>query len=232
MASCIDWPGYRVVFGFAGDGGLRARRAAPARRRAVMRDGAVLVADTDNHSDSDGSRRMVNTTVAGSGATGELRAASAVTAAEPRLRGSTGPRTFVLAPDGAILVVDDGNRRVRRISVDARIETVAGGGAEQPSRNEASATEAAPDGPSALAALPDGGFLVGEVIDPARATPDGRINTFAGRGSPPAPRAPHSAGMAVPRHARRRLRVAEGLAFDTGGRGAALWTASAYAGST
>jgi RHS repeat-associated protein len=127
--------------GFSGDGGpaVAARLRAP-RGVAVDREGDVLIADTDN----DRVRRVapdgIIDTLAGGGAAavGLGDGGAAVAARLSR------PEKVAAAPDGAVLVADTGDSRVREVGSDGIVSTVAGGG-----------TALAADGVSAAAAQLD-----------------------------------------------------------------------------
>lgn len=93
------------------------------------------------------------------------------------------PSCVARAADGSVLVVDAGNRRVRRVAPDGTITTVAGDGSAGPPAEGVPAT-ATGMSPQALAPLPDGTVLV---TDPAarrvlRIGADGILTTFAGTG--------------------------------------------------
>jgi hypothetical protein len=82
------------------------------------------------------------------------------------------PTCAVRAADGAILVADRGNGRVRRIAPDGTIETIAGSGGTM--------------SPQSLLTMPDGATLIS---DPGgarvlRLAPDGVVTTVAGTGEP------------------------------------------------
>jgi sugar lactone lactonase YvrE len=111
--------------GFSGDGGPAqlARLNVPVGV-AVDQEGNVFVADSGNHR----IRRIavdtgIITTVAGTGTAGFSGEGGPAVSA--RL---SSPRSLAFAPDGSLLVADTGNHRVRRISPDATITTLAGTG--------------------------------------------------------------------------------------------------------
>jgi hypothetical protein len=90
-------------------------------------------------------------------------------------------------PDGGFLIADGGNGRVRRVWPDGHISTVAGTGPVNDSSGDGGpATAAGLDSPTSVAALPDGGFLIGEFCCRVRRVwPDGHISTVAGTGDLP-----------------------------------------------
>ncbi|HEU0304014.1 MAG TPA: hypothetical protein VFR32_05480 [Gaiellaceae bacterium] len=155
------------VPGYAGDGGpaLAAGLEAP-RGIASLPDGGILFPDTGN----DRIRRIwpdgTITTVAGSGIRGFGGDGGQATAAQLQLPFGVSPVTA-----GGFLIADTGNQRIRRVSPDGRITTVAGGDGSLSS-------------PHAVAAVSDGGFLVADTGNNRirRVYPDGTVRTVAGTG--------------------------------------------------
>lgn len=92
---------------------------------AIDREGNILVADTFNHVvrriDGAGAMTIFAGSVAGYGGDG-----GPATEAQMNL-----PMAVTVAPDGAVYVSDAANSRVRRISLDGKIQTVAGFGPAQ-----------------------------------------------------------------------------------------------------
>ncbi|HEX8122884.1 MAG TPA: hypothetical protein VF549_16650 [Solirubrobacteraceae bacterium] len=146
--------------GFSGDGGP----AAAARLRApsavtVLPGGDVLVADSGNHRvrrvAANGSIR----TVAGCGRgrfSGDGRPAVRACLRDPRGLAALAP-----SPD-AFLVADTGNDRIRRVSDDGRITTVAGSGRRGFGGDGGPARRARLAAPAGVAARPGGGFVVAD----------------------------------------------------------------------
>jgi hypothetical protein len=167
--------------GFAGDGGA-ATSAALARPIAVayLGDGSVLVADYENHRIRRISPSGVISTVAGSGTPGFSGDGGPATGA--RL---SSPTDVEPTPDGGFLISDFGNQRVRKVSADGTITTVAGNGQEGWSGNGGPATSASLDAPVGVASRPDGGFLIADSgNDRVRAvSAGGTISTVAGGAS-------------------------------------------------
>jgi hypothetical protein len=91
-------------------------------------------------------------------------------------------------PDGGFLIFDAGNHRVRRVSPDGHISTVAGTGRAGAAGDGGPAIAAQlPANPGGFAAMPDGGFVL---VDAERALlrrvhPDGTIATMATGVGPP-----------------------------------------------
>ena len=117
-------------------------------------------------------------TLAGTGAPGFGGDGGVATSA--RLRS---PRDVVVARDGAVFVADSGNHRVRRIDADGRIETIA---AAATAATASQATAARLDTPTAIAPLRDGGVMIADAGNAKlrKVSPDGRILTVAGTGTP------------------------------------------------
>jgi hypothetical protein len=122
--------------------------------------------------------------VAGSGKSGFSGDGGPATAA--RLSRTDG---LAAMPDGGFLIADEDHGCVRRVWPDGHISTVAGGGCGSNYFGDSSgdggpATAAGLDAPSSVAALPDGGFLIGELGGNRvrQVWPDGRISTIAGTG--------------------------------------------------
>ena len=151
-----------------------ATMTAPDGVAAAADGGVLVVQDFENrvlHVD----RAGVATVVAGSGVRGFFGDGGPATAA--RL---SRPKGVASTADGGFLIAD-GNR-VRRVAPDGTISTVAGNGAMVPSGDGGPATAAAVPRPAAVAATPDGGFLVASVNQIRRVRPDGTIVTLAGTG--------------------------------------------------
>lgn len=168
--------------GFSGDGGAAVTSMIDGPRGvAALPDGGFLIPDTENNR----IRRVWPdgriTTVAGTGARG--------------FSGDGGPATeaelnwpFGVAPDarGGLFIVDRGNQRIRRVSPNGIITTVAGTGTAGFSGDDGPATAAEVNEPHGAAALPDGGVLIADTFNDRvrRVWPDGTITTAAGTGSP------------------------------------------------
>lgn len=164
--------------GFAGDGGpaTAARLWAP-HGVAVRRDGALLIADTDNNR----VRLIVPdgtiSTVAGTGSPGFSGDGGLAVSAQ-----LDEPFGVAPLPAGGFLVVS-GNR-VRKVSVAGTIATVAGTGKAGFSGDGGPATAAQLDQPHNVAVLADGGFLIADAGNARvrRVSPSGTITTVAGTG--------------------------------------------------
>ena len=132
-----------------------------------------------------------------------------------------GASHLAVAADGAILVSDARNLRIRRIGRDGRISTVAGNGTFRPWDHQGTGVAATSEpmrGLSGLTALPDGGFVYSEdqwngLVRRVDAT--GMIRTVAG--------APDASNLADGPDA-TRINLVEVWAVTTGADGALLMT--------
>jgi uncharacterized protein (TIGR03437 family) len=132
--------------GYAGDGGA-ARFAQLDTPSACAADSAgnLFVADTDNHA-----IRMVNpagiiSTVAGTGMAGRSWEEEVATQAM-----LYAPRGVAVDDMGDIFIADTGNHRVRQVTPDGRIHTIAGSGAAGFSEDGGPAIDALLNGPQGL----------------------------------------------------------------------------------
>ena len=166
---------------FSGDGGLATSAALnqPAGV-AVAADGSVLVADTNN----DRVRRIAPdgsvTTIAGTTSGGYN--GDNIVATSAQLHAPTG---VAGTPDGGVLIADQGNHRIRRVSPAGVISTVAGTGAGRFGGDGGPATAAQLRAPASVATLPGGTFLVADTGNDRirKVTADGTISTVAGTGA-------------------------------------------------
>jgi RHS repeat-associated protein len=97
-----------------------------------------------------------------------------------------GPSDIAVAQDGTVYISDTGNARIRRVSPDGTISTFAGGGDPDVLGDDGPATSASLHSPRGLALTDDGTLYVAESGRNRirRITPDGRIATAAGGGTP------------------------------------------------
>lgn len=168
------------VQGFAGDGGpATAAAIALPRGIAARPNGELLIPDTGNARVRRVAPDGTISTVAGIGVRGFAGDGGPATAAQLN-------RPFSVAPlsNGAFLIADLDNNRIRRVDSKGNITTVAGTGEASFSGDGGPATEAALNQPHAVASLPDGGFLIADTYNNRvrRVWPDGRITTVAGSG--------------------------------------------------
>jgi sugar lactone lactonase YvrE len=122
------------------------------------------------------------------------------------IAGFVEPFGIAVAPDGVIYVTDGGSHRVRRITADGRVETLAGG---VRGFLDGVGTAARFDTPSGIAVDAAGVLYVADTGNHAvrRIAPDGAVQTLAGDGTPG-----DADGSAA------RFSGPVGLAVDAGGR--------------
>jgi hypothetical protein len=120
-------------------------------------------------------------TVAGTGTAGSGVDGGPASAAQPNL-----PIAVEQLADGSILVVEQGNPRIRRIGADGIITTVAGNGAAGYGGDDGPATAAMLSAPNAVAVRADGGILIADSNNHRirLVAPNGTITTVAGTGIP------------------------------------------------
>jgi RHS repeat-associated protein len=96
------------------------------------------------------------------------------------------PHGAVVRPDGAMLIADESNHRIRIVYPDGTIGTFAGTGRTAPLGDGGQALEAAISAPLGLALGPDGSLYVAErgTGRVRRIDASGVITTFAGGGTP------------------------------------------------
>ena len=165
---------------FAGDGGPAAEASiALPRGIASLPDGELLIADSSNQRIRLVRRDGTIVTVAGTGVAGSSGDGGPATAAELDLPFSVSP-----LPGGGFLVAEERGNRIRRVGPDGIITTVAGNGVAGFSGDGGPATAASIDAAHAVAALPDGGFLIADEGNNRvrRVLPSGTILTVAGTG--------------------------------------------------
>jgi sugar lactone lactonase YvrE len=94
------------------------------------------------------------------------------------------PSGLAFTPDGNLLVADTGNNRIRRITPEGQVSTVAGNGAA--GYADGPATQAQFNGPIGIAVDERGNIYVADSYnDRIRLiTPDGQVSTVAGKGIP------------------------------------------------
>jgi DNA-binding beta-propeller fold protein YncE len=133
-----------------------------------------------------------------------------------------GPSALAVDPAGGVYVADSRNHRIRHITPEGKVTTVAGGGPVGTVRGgyrDGPALEARFWNPSGLA-LDQRGFLY--VADSGnhclrRLSPDGRVATVAGAPGPPDATGLPSGGYRDGPAAAARFRSPAGLAFDAAG---------------
>lgn len=168
------------VRGYEGDGGFAASaRLNRPRNVEACADGTLYIADTDNHClrrvDPDGWIR----TVAGKGFSGYAGDGGL---AEGALL--AWPQDLAVGGDGSLYVADTGNHRIRKVSPDGQIATLAGTGDCGYGGDGGTAGCAVLARPRGVFVAPDGSVYVGDTENHRvrRVEADGTITTVAGSG--------------------------------------------------
>jgi len=168
--------------GYTGDGGPATSATLSTPTGVTATSNGFLIADFNNNAVRKVGADGTITTVAGgngSGFAGDGGAASAARLAHPF--------TIAVVSDG-FLIADSSNNRIRKVSADGTISTVAGtgaGGATYASVT-GSATSAVVNNPVGVAAVPGGDYAIaeygGHVV--VRVSADGIVSPIAGSGGP------------------------------------------------
>jgi methionine-rich copper-binding protein CopC len=168
--------------GYSGDGGAATSATLSTPTGVTATSDGFLIADFANNAIRQVDAGGIITTVAGgngSGFTGDGGAATAARLAHPF--------ATALTSDGFV-IADSSNNRVRQVSADGTITTVAGTGAGGSSYASVTgpATSAVVNNPVGVAGLPGGGFAIaeygGHVV--VRVSADGTVSPIVGSGGP------------------------------------------------
>jgi len=166
--------------GYGGDGGpaTTAKLLYPFAVAATP-DGGFLVADTYNHRIRRVSPAGTITTIAGVGTSGFSDDDRLATTAKLYY-----PFGVAAAAGGSVLIADTYNNRIRRVTPDGTITTIAGN-ASVGFIGGGPATSASLYRPFGIASLADGGFLIADTYNHRirRVSPSGTISTVAGTGT-------------------------------------------------
>jgi sugar lactone lactonase YvrE len=140
--------------GYSGDGGpaTSASLNMPHEIR-FDRNGDLYIAERDNHVIRKvNARTGIISTVAGTGKPGFSGDGGQGTSAELRQ-----PHSIIVDRDGALLICDIGNQRIRRLHLDSGvIETYAGTGDAKPTPDGAAVSGTPLNGPRTMALAPNG----------------------------------------------------------------------------
>lgn len=168
------------AFNSSGDGGPATRAAVVPSSVAVQPDGGFLIVDTLAHRVRRVDPNGIITTVAGNGTDGFSGDGGPATEAQ-----LNAPSDVAVMPDGGFLIADELNHRIRRVTPDGRITTVAGINSGGFSGDGGPALAAQLDGPHGVAVAPDGSILIAERNNRRvrRVSPTGIITTIAGDGT-------------------------------------------------
>ncbi len=148
-----------IVAGIRGRAGFADGNASQALFNgpvgvAVGSDGSIFVADTYNDRIRAIDKNGNVSTLAGAGETGF---ADASTGAEARFNTPCG---IAVTPDGALIVADTGNHRIRRVEVNGSVRTIAGTG--EPSVKDGLLFAASFNEPIGVAVSADGTIFVAD----------------------------------------------------------------------
>jgi RHS repeat-associated protein len=170
------------VAGFSGDGGpATAAQLKEPYGVALAADGSLYVTDQENFRMRRIGTDGIITTVAGTGVQGFSGDGGPATAAQIGLTDG-----IALGPDGSVYFADDSNHRIRRISPDGILTTVAGTGVSGFSGDGGPATAAQLRIPFGVGVSREGLVYIGDTSNHRyrRVGPDGIITTVAGTGLP------------------------------------------------
>ncbi len=146
------------VTAYSGDGGQAANSGLRSPGGlAVGPDGSVYIADTGNHAVRRVTPDGIIRTLAGGNGPGFLGDGNPATGAQ-----LSSPEAVAVERDGRVLVADTGNRRIRSVSPDGTILTIAGQGATGYSGDGGQPTAATFRRPWALSLGPDGSLYISD----------------------------------------------------------------------
>ena len=165
-------------WGYSGDGGpaTSAQLNGPS---SVVADssGNLFIADSGNNRIRKVTQEGAISTVAGNGVHGYSGDGGPATGAD-----LAGPSDVAVDAAGNLYIADSGNNRIRKVTPDGAISTVAGNGALGLSGDGGPATSAPLDYPIGVAIDAAGSLYVAVVSGIRKVTPDGIISTIAGSG--------------------------------------------------
>jgi len=167
---------------FAGDGGpATAAQLGQAQGLVADSSGNIYVADAADHRVRKITPAGLITTVAGTGRSGFSGDGGPAAAAL-----LNHPYGLALDSSGNLYIADFGNWRVRRVSLDGVIRTVAGGGSTLPTPEGGDAIQAQLRQPRNVVLDSNGNLYISDFMDHCvyKVTPEGVILRFAGTGTP------------------------------------------------
>jgi len=170
------------VPGFSGDGAPAAlAQIASPEGISVGPDGSLYIADTGNNRIRRVAPDGIITTLAGTGTPGFSGDGGPATSAS-----LSSPTGVSACPRGFICIADKGNNRIRRVTPDGTITTVAGNGRAGFSGDGGPATAASLNAPNRALLTSDGYLFIADTGNHriARVGPDGVIQTICGTGQP------------------------------------------------
>lgn len=164
---------------FSGDGGPATDAGMEPYGLAVGPDGSVYIADRQ------ASRvRVVDQTGIIATFAGTSSASFTGDGGPANLAGLSGPTGVALGPDGSVFIMDRSNHRVRKVTPQGIISTVAGNGTYGATGDGAAAVLAQLGSPTRVAVAPDGNLYIADTGNNRLRTvgSDGVISTVAGTG--------------------------------------------------
>lgn len=171
-----------VSAGFSGDGGPAAGALLSFPTKvAVAPNGDLYVADSSNNRIRRITANGVISTVAGTGQAmfnGDTDTATTATLSSPR--------DLAIDTSGNIYIADTNNTRIRRLTTQGRLTTVAGSGLFGLQGDDGPATRAALAGPRGVAVDATGNVYIADSLNNRirKVTTDGNITTVAGGNNP------------------------------------------------
>jgi sugar lactone lactonase YvrE len=183
----IDAQGMIIAFagtgtaGFSGDGGKASEAQISAPRGvAVGPDGSVYFTDTGNNRVRRVAPDGTISTFAGTGNVAFDGDGGKATDAS-----LASPRALAVDAQGNLYIADYNNGRIRRVTTDGIIKTVAGNGQAGATGDGGDATAAAIQVPWGIALDAAGNLYIDQALSNVirRVTPDGKISTVAGTGT-------------------------------------------------
>src|SRR5439155_1305389 len=166
---------------FAGDGGpASAAHLNGPRGVAVAADGDVFIADSDNNRIRRVTPSGVISTVAGTGDAGFSGDGGPALAAH-----LSRPFGVAVDPSGTLFIADTDNNRIRKVSPDGVISTIAGTGVAAFSGDNGPGVDAQLNSPRGLAVDPAGHVVIADSVNNRvrRLDGAGTITTIAGTGT-------------------------------------------------
>jgi hypothetical protein len=124
---------------------------------AVAANGDIIVADTSNNRVRRINPGQYIITLAGTGVSGDNGDQHDATAGQ-----LAGPSGVAVTREDEVLIADRGNNRVRKVTTDGRLVTIAGTGARGYSGDDGAAEAAELDRPIAVAVAPNGDIIIAD----------------------------------------------------------------------
>ena len=193
--------------GFSGDGGpATTAQLQNPQGLAIDASGNLFIADAFNNRVREVSTAGIISTVAGTGTAGF--SGDGGPAANAQLSAPVG---LALDPSGNLLIADTGNNRVRKVSANGTITTLAGNGVPGFAGDLGAAASAQLSSPYGLSVDASGNvFIADSANSRIRLVSNGTISTFAGNGTAGLSGDGGAAGSA-------QLNVARGIGLDGSG---------------